>query len=202
MPRPDRRFLGALILLGLVVGPGATPAQACISESPTFAKAVAGADVIARVTIVDGTDYDTPGDIETFRVDRVLKGDPEPLITLIEPVTYLCGDRVGYLTGGADGGVGESIILATNVDFFDEIIHPFWIVVDGALSGTAGWPTAARDLADVEAAILRAVLVPDTATGPQSGQATREPPILNVAFIAAAIVIAIAILDRRTRRTS
>jgi hypothetical protein len=187
-----------LTLLGLAAGPGAGTALACISETPSFAQAIAGADVIARVMIVDGTDYERPGDVEVFRVDRVLKGDPGPRIELVEPMTYLCGDRVGYLTGGVDGGVGQSIILATNVDFFDEVIHPFWIVVEGGLSGTAGWPAAAGDLADVEAAILDALSVPETSTAPVDDPAPApESSILPAALIAAATMLCALMVRRR-----
>jgi hypothetical protein len=196
--RRVRILFGALVFLGLAAGPGASSTRACISDTPSFAEAVAGADAIARVTIVDGTDYEQPGDIEVFRVDRVLKGDPGPSIELVEPVTYLCGDRVGYLTGGADGGVGESIILATNVQFFDEVIHPFWIVVDGGLSGSAGWPAAATDLADVEAAILNALGPPDTSTAPEGVRRTNPgSPTLPVVMMAASMVLAAVMLRRR-----
>src|SRR5688500_4162404 len=161
-----RRLAVAATLLGMAMGPAASATFACISESPSFAQVVARADTIARVTIVDGTDYDTQRDIEVFRVERVLKGRPGPLIELVNPMSGLCGDRIGSMTSDHGNGAGQTIILATDVEYFDQVLQPFWHVGVGGFGGSAGWPVAAENLDELEAAIVAAVRVPDTATDP------------------------------------
>jgi hypothetical protein len=198
MRRLSWLILGTSVLLGLATGPGAGVALACISESPTFAEAVARADVIARVTIVDGTD-DRPDDVEAFRVDRLLKGDPGSRISLADPVNGLCRDRIGASTGGPDGGVGMTIILATDVEYFGEVIHPYWIeTAQEGRAGTAGWPPAAADLAELEAAILIAVGALDTSTlPPDQHGGTPYGAIPPVMAIAGALAISAVMVRRR-----
>ena len=200
MGRRARSLLGAVALAGIAVGLGASPTLACISESPSFVQAVARADVIARVTIVDGTDYGGTSDIEVFRVERVLKGTPGTRIELANPITGLCHDRIGASTGGPGEGVGQSIILATNVEFFDQVIHPFWIQVDGGISGTASIPPGVDDLAQLEAAILRAAKMPDTSTGSPADPATEDVVPGPAAFVLVAAFIGSAVVARRRFR--
>ena len=202
MGRRARSLLGVLVLAGIAVPLVASPTLACISESPSFVQAVARADVIARVTIVDGTDYGGTGDIEVFRVERVLKGTAGTRIELANPITGLCHDRIGASAGGPDDGVGQSIVLATNVEFFDQVIHPFWIQVDGGVSGTAGSPPGVDDMAQLEAAILRAARVPDTSTASPADPATEGVAPGPAAFVLVAAFISSAVVARRRFRPS
>ena len=193
-----RRLLGGVALVGLALGPAASPTFACISESPTFAQVVARADTIARVTIVDGTDYDAQRDIEVFRVERILKGKPGPLIELLNPKSGLCGDPIGAMTtdhGG--GGVGETIILATGVEYYGEVIHPFWHQGLGGLGGMAARPAAADTMAKLEGAILTALAAPDTSTSPTGETASVSGLALPTLIVIAAAIVVSALMIRR-----
>lgn len=192
-----RRLLGAVAVLGLLLGPGASPTFACISESPTFAEVISRADTIARVTIVDGTDHETQRDIEAFRVERVLKGDPGPLIELVNPMSGLCGDRIGVMTSDHGNGVGQTIILATDVEFFGEVLDTFWHVGDGGIGGAAGVPVDVEDLADLEAAILAALRTPDTSTVSGADSSMAVGPDLNTIIVIVAAIVLSALMIRR-----
>ncbi len=150
------------------------------------------------MTIVDGTDYDTQRDIEVFRVERVLKGRPGPLIELVNPMSGLCGDRIGSMTSDHGNGVGQTIILATDVEFFDQVLQPFWHVGVGGFGGSAGWPVAAENLDELEAAIVAAVRVPDTATDPAGlASVAAAPGLATLVLIAAAMVVSALMVGRR-----
>lgn len=121
---------------------------------PTFDYVVNNASAIARVTVLEGRDRDLS---ETFRIDRVLKGRL-PTTVVLEPArSSLCGDTVSFYVGAGEENVGESAILALDVQFFDQVIHPVWGVIEGRLGGSAGLPDGVSTLPELERAIAAAV---------------------------------------------
>lgn len=142
----------AVAIVAILLNPD--PAVACISEMPTFDYVVNNASAIARVTVLEGRDRDLS---ETFRIDRVLKGRL-PATVVLEPArSSLCGDTVSFYVGAGEENVGESAILALDVQFFDQVIHPVWGGVEGRLGGSAGLPDGVSALPELERAIAAAI---------------------------------------------
>jgi hypothetical protein len=121
---------------------------------PTFDYVVDSASAIARVTVLEGRDRDLS---ETFRIDRVLKGRL-PATVVLEPArSSLCGDTVSFFVGAEGANVGQSAILALDVRFFDEVLHPVWGVIEGRLGGSAHLPDGVTTLPVLERAIAAAI---------------------------------------------
>lgn len=162
-----RRHGAALATFALALGLlAATPAavSACSSDHPTFAEVVQGARAIARVTIVEGFDTYTadPTTSETYRVERVLKGTLPRLVTLAPAWTSVCHDSVAYY---AEESASKTFLMAVDMRYYDESIHPMWMVDDAqGVWGTAGVPSRVRTLDELEAAILAELALPDTST--------------------------------------
>ena len=176
------RALAGVVALGwLASAPSA--ALACISDSPTFAQAVNGASAIARVTVVEGFDPYTedPSRSETYRVDRVLKGNLPHIVTVAPAWTSLCHDSIGYYAGRE----GTTIVVAFGLASYGEVINPMWGASrrDGVW-GSAGVPRGVATLADLEGAILAKLGLPDTATG-ETGEVGEgsEPQILPLTLL-------------------
>lgn len=182
------KLAAPVLVLGFLAG---TPAavSACVTAGPTFVEAVHGARAIARVTIVEGWDGAIVGDAsETFRVDRVLKGTLPALVTLDPATTSICGDSISSLAG-AETSEGETIVVAFDVPFSGQTIHPLWADDLGLrVTGTAESPAGIRTLAELEAAILAELALPNTATVQPAPVAT-HPVTLVVAAAAAAFAI-------------
>ena len=156
--------LAALALaLGLLIA-APSGVSACTSEHPTFAEAVQGARAIARVTVVEGFETYTadPTTSETYRVERVLKGKLPGLVTLAPAWTSLCHDSIGLY---AEGAAGKSLVVAIDLPYYDQIIHPMWTTYGTqGVSGSAGVPSGATTLDELEAAIIAEPGLPDTST--------------------------------------
>jgi hypothetical protein len=150
----------SLALTALWIGPHA--ARGCTGEQPTFEAAVAGASAIARVVVVEASEYGDSGLPERHRVVRSLKGNVSGEIVLDDPRTNGCGDRIGLYAP-----VGNEAIVAYGVPFFGATLHVVWVdQVDDAhpVYGSSSIPDGLTTLDDVERAI-RATL-PDTAVTP------------------------------------
>ena len=185
-------------LAAILVCATPSPVSACTSSQPSFAEAVRGARAIARVTVVEGWDgyQDDPTHSETYRVERVLKGSLPKLVTVAPAWTTLCHDSVGYFAG-AEGAV---IIVAFDVPYYDQTIHPVW-TFDGkqGLSGSAGVPSGVSTLTDLEAAIRSELSMPDTATAESTAPET-SPLLPYVLSAAGGLVLAARRLSRRPTR--
>lgn len=162
----------------LTAGPslllGAATATACTGEQPTFQQAVRGASAIARVVAIDA-----PGEFQTVRVVRTLKGTLPPEVLLGQPRTNLCGDALSV-------DAGAEAIIAWDVPFADVALVVGWLATgDPAypVLGSAQTPTGSSTLDDVEKAILGAL--PDTsiARGRSSELATVGAVLLAVALV-------------------
>ncbi len=191
--------VGALAAILVCATPA--PVSACTSSQPSFAEAVRGARAIARVTVVEGWDgyQDDPTHSETYRVNRVLKGSLPELVTVAPAWTTLCHDSVVGYFGGAEGAV---IIIAFDVPYYDQTIHPMWAFdrKQGVL-GSAGVPSGVSTLADLEAAIRSKLGMPDTATAEPA--ADHVPPLLpSVLAAAGGFVLALRRVSRRSRRSA
>ncbi len=195
--RPRGAAPAAFVLaLGLLVAAPST-VSACISEHPTFLEAVRGARAIARVTTIEGVDAYTadPTASETYRVERVLKGRLPGLVTLAPAWTSLCHDSVGFYAEGSDG---RTIVIAIDMPYYDQTIHPMWTTYDPqGVSGSAGVPSGVTTLTELEAAILAELALPDTST--DEGQLRNTHPL---AFILAAAIAAIAGFVATVRRST
>lgn len=143
--------------IALLLTQGATAVIACSSEMPTFEYVLENASAIARVTVLEGRDADLS---ETFRVDQVLKGRTGDTIVLQPARSGLCGDTVAFFIGAEGGKVGQTAILALDVPYFDQVIHPVWGVIEGRLGGSAHLPDGVHSLPELERAIAAAVAVP------------------------------------------
>ncbi len=190
-------MVGVAVSLGVLAAPGRV--SACTSDAPSFAEAVDGARAIARVTIVEG--YDTyPGDptrSETYHVDRVLKGSLPELVTIAPAWTSLCQDSVSYFAG-AEASQGRTIIVAFDLTFYGQVIHPMWgYAKEGGVFGTAGLPTGVGSLTALELAILRRLDLPDTAT---VGMGPADPPSPLPLFAALCFLAVAGVLHRQVRR--
>ena len=94
----------------------------------------------------------------TLRVVHALRGPLPQLLTIDPPVTSLCGDWIGY----GELGPGDEVIVALDVPFYDQVIHPaWWMTSDGRVCGTAGVPD---EVADLDALAQAIDALPDTAT--------------------------------------
>jgi hypothetical protein len=145
----------AIALLSLV----GTPTRACSSDQPTFGEAVRGARAIARVTVL--SIVEDPSVRETFRVERRLKGSLPNQITIAPAWATLCHDSAASYAGG----VGRTAILAIELRYYDQIIHPVWSIdPETGVFASAGTPARVTTLADLESAILAELGMPDTAT--------------------------------------
>lgn len=181
----------ATTALGVVLV-GLTPSavSACTSDHPTFTEAVRGARAIARVTVVEGFDtyLDDPTHSETYRVERLLKGSLPEMVTVAPAWTSLCHDSVGYYAG-PDGAV---VIVAIDVPYYDQVIHPMWAFdASQGVSGSAGVPSGVFTLLDLEAAIHVELGMPDTATPESTGDPAS--PLLASIVVAALAGIAVAV---------
>lgn len=183
--RPRGAAPAAFVLaLGLLVA-APSAVSACISEHPTFLEAVRGARAIARVTTIEGVDTYTadPTANETYRVERVLKGRLPGLVTLAPAWTSLCHDSVGFYAEGSDG---RTIVIAIDMPYYDQTIHPMWTTYDTqGVSGSAAVPPGVTTLKELEAAILAELDLPDTST-----DETQSRDAYPLAFILAAAIVA------------
>ncbi len=172
-----------------------SPASACSSDQPTFEEAVRGARAIALVFIVDGFDSDDPTTSETFRVERLLKGTLPEVVTLAPAWTSLCHDSVGW-NAGAEESDGRTILLAIDMRYYGQTIHPVWTTDNQGVSGSAGVPLGITTLAELEAAILADLGVPDTAT--LESEPPAAPP-LAVMLVAALVTFVVTVRRSRIR---
>ena len=187
---------GASVLAAILVCATPSAVSACVSSQPSFAEAVRGARAIARVTVVEGWDgyQDDPTHSETYRVERVLKGSLPKVVTVAPAWTTLCHDSVGYLAG-TEGAV---IIVAFDVPYVDQTIHPMWAFDSKhGVSGSAGVPAGVSTLTDLEAAIRSELRMPDTPT--DSSTSSGAVPLLP-AVVAALGGLAVGL--RRSGRRS
>jgi hypothetical protein len=188
----ERAAIAVVIAAGFLAAPG--PTFACVSDHPTFSEAVGGASAIARVTIVEGFDAVSgdPTHSETYRVERVLKGSLPELVTIAPAWTSLCQDSVGYFAG-AEASEGRTILIALNLSFGDQVIHPMWAELDGVgLFGTAGIPDGVTTLAALERAILRQVALPETSTAD-----SKTVSLLPWALVAGLALLGASVVFRR-----
>ena len=190
-------------MLSIVLGLGAAfaPAdvRACSSDHPTFEEAVRGARAIARVTIVDGFDnfLDDPTTSETYRVEKVLKGSLPGVVTVAPAWTSLCHDSVGWYAGDLESD-GRTIIVALDLRYYDQVIHPMWIAdkIEG-VRGSADVPVGARTLAGLEAAILAQLGVPETST--EEPASTDGYGVLLILVAAVGVLLAFGRLSQGDR---
>jgi hypothetical protein len=179
---------GASVLAAMLVSATPSSVSACTSSQPSFAEAVGGARAIAVVTVVEGWDgyQDDPTHSETYRVERVLKGSLPKLVTVAPAWTTLCHDSVGYYSG-VEGAV---IIVAVDVPYYDQTIHPMWAFDSKqGVSGSAGVPSDLSTLMDLEAAIRAELRMPDTATAEESTIDNSSPLLLYVLSAAGGLVL-------------
>lgn len=179
---------GASVAAAILVWATPAPVSACVSDQPSFAEAVRGARAIARVIVVEGWDayQDDPTHSETFRVERVLKGSLPEVVTVAPAWTTLCHDSVSYYAGDE----GAEIIVAFDVPYYDQTIHPMWIFDSKqGLSGSAGVPAGVSTLTDLEAAIRSELGMPDTATAEKSTIDDSSPLLLYVLSAAGGLVL-------------
>lgn len=187
------------LAMGMVGAMTPTGVSACISEQPTFGEAVHGARAIARVTIVDGFDdlADDPSISETYRVDRVLKGSLPGVVTIAPAWTSLCHDSIGYYAGDEDSD-GKTVVVAFDLRYFDQVIHPMWVAIEDEMWGSAGVPAGITTLAELETAIRAELGMPETST-----QATQEPrsavDLRPLLLFVATIALMLGLLGRRRR---
>ena len=181
-----RSVLAMATLVALLLAPGVV--HACSSDHPTFAEAVDGASAIARAIVTDVPAYgeDRDSHAETYRVVRTLKGSLPDSVVLEEPFTSLCHDTIGGLVAPE----GSEAIVAFDVAYFGQVIHPAWVAVDApynpSVGGSAGAPETAKTLDDLETLIE--ARLPDTAFALPSP--IRPSELLGVALVAAAIGLA------------
>jgi hypothetical protein len=171
--------------------------MACISEHPTFVEAVRGARAIARVTVVEGVDtYKAdPTASETYRVERALKGRLPELVTLAPAWSSLCHDSVGFY---AEGSVGRTIVIAIDMPYYDQTIHPMWTGYDtSGVSGSAGVPSGVTTLKELEAAILAELDLPETST-----VETQPRDAIPLALVLAAAIAAFVATVRRSSHSA
>ncbi len=186
-------LLGILTAAIVLTGMSAGEARACTGSLLPFAKALAGAEAIAVVTVVEGAapieDLDRE---EVFRVDRVLRGALPPVVSLVRPKAHACGDSLA----GTIGDVGASAIVAFGVEAFGGVIHPVWTEDPaGGLGGTAEAPSGVTTLAQLELVVAGDRAVPMAeATGPMVGTAA--------AIVVAALAGFLALAWRMRRRAS
>ena len=189
---------GAVLVLALLSASPST-ALACTSEQPTFVEAVRGARAIARVTILEGFDSITvdPTSSETYRVERVLKGVLPERLTVAPAWTSLCRDPVS-LFAGAEPAEGTTVIVAFDLRYHDQVIHPVWAAdPGGGVWGSAEVPAGVASLAALEAAILAELGPPDTST-PGDGDAVDWPlpALVGVAGLLAFVLMRRRVVDR------
>jgi hypothetical protein len=169
-----------LTLCWLLVPP---QAWACTSDAPTFEYVLTNARAIARVTIIDIPEPGPgPPYVETYRVERRLKGTLPDVVELAKAYTNLCHDRIAYYAGPE----GRTAIIAFDVPFFNDTIHPIWYEGPDGLQSTVWGTEDLTSLAELERAILRSL--PETSTEPQAGDASL-PVILAVVFGLAIVLL-------------
>mgnify|MGYP001438241337 CR=1 FL=1 len=147
-----RGLVGILSASVLLVGASAGEIRACTGPLMTFQDAVAGAEAIARVAVVEGAVpwFENPDHEEVFRVDRVLRGVLPPLVSLVRPKANACGDSLA----GTIGEEGATAMVAFGVRMSGDVIHPVWTEDPaGGMGGTAEAPAGVRTLADLELAL-------------------------------------------------
>ena len=193
-------FASAVVLAWLFALPSA--AVACSPDSPTFAEAINGARTIARVTVVEGSDAWTedPSHSETYRVERILKGDLPDLVTVAPAWTSICHDTIGAYAGSK----GKPVVVAFDVRSYGEVIHPVWVTNrDEGVLGTAGVPGDVATLAELERAILAKLRLPDTSTGAAINAEGNQLALFTLAtvFIALAITVKLSVTRAGARRT-
>lgn len=191
MRGPRALLAGVALAVGLLAAMP-SPVSACTGEQPSFLEAVRGARAIARVTIVEGFDTytDDPTTSETYRVDRVLKGTLPQTLTLAPAWTSVCHDSVGY-NAGVEESDGKTIVLAIDMPYYDQTIHPMWMTYEnGEVGGSAGVPPGVTTLDALEAAVLAVLAPPDTAT---SGTAPDRTPTLPLLLVAALVAFTVTV---------
>jgi hypothetical protein len=199
MVRRGRSLVAGCVFVLALLGAVSTPASACSSDHPSFQEAVRGARAIARVTIIEGFDSvnDDPTHTETFKVERVLKGSLPGLVTVAPAWTSLCHDTVAYYGGGP----GSTIILAVDLRYYHDVIHPMWVFDSaGQNGGSAAVPGGVTTLAGLESAILAELRMPDTSTGGAEQTPAVVPAIVALAIGFIAFVAALLRLRPRGRR--
>jgi len=190
-------LFAAASLVTTVANPTAT--SACSAESPTFDFAVRNASAIARVTILNGRDGDL---VERFRIDRVLKGALPAEVVLERPRAHLCGDTISFFAGAEGGRIGQSAIVAFDVTFYAQVIHPVWAVLDNRVGGSASWPDGVSTLLELEPAIVTSVgQVPNTDASPEFAN-TEEPPWIAAPLLLFAVALAIGYARRHRTGTT
>lgn len=157
-----RRVLGVAAVMVFVIAGAPDRASACSSSQPTFAEAVSGASAIARVVVEHESVYGEPDTGESYRVLATLKGTLSVLVTLTEPVTSMCQDRIGLY---ADEG--DEVIVAFGVPYFDRPLNVVWAAIDDPLRPIAGSASVPDDVTTLDqlADAIGAAL-PDTALTP------------------------------------
>lgn len=151
----------AAVVLGIVARPSSV--VACTSEQPTFDQAMAGAQAVAWVDVVNAAEGGVAGG-PRLRVTEIVAGDPAPFLAA-DPRTGLCGDTIHSLFGD-----GAHVLLAFGVPFFDQVIAPAWRRDEtGGVSGTAGVPFGVTTIEGLEAAVRDRFPAPEANdSGPMS----------------------------------
>ena len=148
------RFLLRPLLAGLVLGlvavqAGGGSVLACTSEQPSFQQAVDGADFVVDARVIAVQKIVSEPDTYVLAVDRVLRGQAGVHVVLKGARTGLCGDQLDIQR------LGQRIIIAVGVDFFDQEISPYWAESEGQVYGSASMPFGARSLDDIAWSIAR-----------------------------------------------
>jgi hypothetical protein len=190
-----------LALVAFLLATLANPigALACSADSPTFDYAVQDASAIARVTILDGRDRNL---IERFRIDRVLKGELPAEVALERPNSHLCGDTISFFAGAEGGRVGQSAIVAFNVTFSGQIIHPVWADLNNRLAGSASLPDGVSTLLELERVIAAAVAQLPQTEADSTPDASQSPPWIVAPLLALVLVLILGLTWRRRTRTT
>lgn len=188
----------AASMVAYFLSPG--PGRACSGEIPTFDYVVNTASAIARVTVLEGRDEDRS---ETFRVDKVLKGRLPDMVVLEPARSHICGDTVSFFLGAEGANVGQSAILAIDVRFYDQVIHPVWFVIKNRLGGSADLPVGVSTLLELERATAAAVsALPATDVGDAAGRRDSGPSMSTALVATVALGLFVALLwFRRARIT-
>ena len=108
------------IILGLLlVATAPARVDACEGSGPTLRHAVvhARAVVIATVTAARRADGDAT-ETRDLRVERVLKGAADPVLSAFSDPVHVCGDRIGEAPG-------TRILLALDVPYYDATLSPY-----------------------------------------------------------------------------
>lgn len=156
---------------------------ACTSEQPSFEQAVDGADFVVDARVIAVQKIVSEPDTYVLAVDRVLRGQAGAQVVLKGARTGLCGDQLDIQR------LGERIIIAVGVDFFDQEISPYWAESQGRLYGSATMPFGARSLDDIAWSIAPPLKVPAVSAS-EAGSGTWPLVAIAVAGLAGVLVAA------------